>query len=62
MLNKLMEWLIRIKLRIEPEWLATTFEIDEITTVHIAIERCYADRWEFGTKTEYYKKFEEVEE
>ena len=51
LLNKLIELLIRIKMRTEPEWVLAIFEVDKNTRVHIVIERFKSDRWEFEYTT-----------
>ena len=38
MLNKLMVALLRYKIHRNPEWMATTFSIDEVTDVHVIVE------------------------
>lgn len=41
MLNKIIKLLLRLKLRRDPEWLVTSFAMDENTDVHVVVERWY---------------------
>ena len=48
MLDKLIKILLRMKFRKHPEWLATTFPIDEITDIHVIVETWRRGRHCFG--------------
>lgn len=43
MLDKLIKALLRYKLRKQPEWMGTSFSIDEMTDVH-----CFVETWRNG--------------
>ena len=52
LLNKLIKVLLRYKLRKQPEWMGTSFTIDEMTDVHCLVETWRNGIHFFGTRGE----------
>lgn len=52
MLDKLIAALLRYKIHKHPEWLATTFPIDEVTDIHVIVEKWRNGKHFFGTREE----------
>lgn len=50
MLNKLIKILLRYKLHRNPEWLATSFGIDEKTDIHVVVEKWRNGKHFYGTR------------
>ena len=46
-MNKIIKLLLRFKLRSDPGWFGSSFEMDENTDVHVLVERWYT----FGAKS-----------
>ena len=52
LLNKLIKALLRYKLRKQPEWMGTSFAINEMTDVHCLVETWRNGRHFYGTRGE----------
>lgn len=52
MLNKLIAALLRYKIHRNPEWMATTFPIDEVTDIHVVVETWRNGKHFYGTREE----------
>lgn len=50
MLNKLIKALLQHKIHRSPEWMATTFSIDEATDVHVVVETLRNGKHFYGTR------------
>ncbi len=47
---KLIEFLLKQYLKRHPEWIVTTFSIDDRTDISILVRHYYEDYWTYGTK------------
>ena len=52
MLGKIITFLLKLKLKREPEFLATCISIDEHTSIHVIVEKIEGNIYKFGTRTE----------
>lgn len=52
MLDKFIKALLRYKIHKNPEWLATSFPIDETTDIHVIVEKWRNGKHFFGTREE----------
>lgn len=52
MLDKFIKALLKFKIHRHPEWMATSFGIDEKTDIHVIVEKWRNGKHFFGTREE----------
>ena len=50
MIDKFIKTLLRYKIRRNPEWMATSFGIDENTDIHVVVETWKNGKHFYGTR------------
>ena len=53
---KLIKFLLKRYLKKHPEWLATSFGVDDKTDINILVAHYYDDYWTYGTKRCEYER------